>query len=150
MGALGDRPRDFVNPEDEQDGNDEVDEDSELGHLRGDDLPRWVVGILYQMVQQHMERFWQKQMRFDKLTQLGWGNMANYFWERNKTYGTAYLKVPADTNPQGDNIAAAPTLSTLGVQMESWYCAQKIRQSTRNFWTRKLSDEAMVREVTVK
>jgi hypothetical protein len=66
------------------------------------------------MVQHHMESFWQKQMRLNELTQLGWGDAANYFRERDMRYGTAELKVPAVVKPQIDTTAATPSPITAG------------------------------------
>jgi len=45
------------------------------------------------MVQQRMERFWQKQMHLDELTQLGWDDAADYFREGDEKYSTAELMV---------------------------------------------------------
>jgi len=67
--------------------NDEVDEDheeAEQGQLSEADKPRWVMGTITNMVQQCMERFQQKQIKLDKLTQPGWEDAANDFRERHK------------------------------------------------------------------
>ena len=71
------------------------------------------------MVQQHMESFRQKQMKLDELTQPAWGDMANYFCERDKKYGTTKLQVPAVINPQMNDVAAAPARTTFEEQHES-------------------------------
>jgi hypothetical protein len=39
--------------------------------LSEDDEPGWVMGTITKTVQQHMERFRQKQMKIDELTQTG-------------------------------------------------------------------------------
>jgi len=56
-------------------GEDTDDEDHgviEQGQLSEDDKPSWVMGTITKIVQQRMERFRQKQMKLDKLTQTGW------------------------------------------------------------------------------
>jgi len=64
-------------------GEDEDDDehDPELVKLSEDDEPGWVMGTISKTVQHRMERFRQKQIKFDKLTQPGWGDTANYFCE---------------------------------------------------------------------
>jgi hypothetical protein len=57
-----------------------------------------------------MESFRQKQIRLDELTQLGWGDAANYFRERDMKYGTAKLKVPVVVTPQIDTSAASASV----------------------------------------
>jgi hypothetical protein len=47
-----------------------------------------------------MERFRQKQMKFDELTQPGWKDVADYFPERDKKYGTSKLRVTAVVLPR--------------------------------------------------
>jgi hypothetical protein len=41
-----------------------------------------------------MERFRQKQMKFDELTQPEWKDTADYFREGDKKYGTSKLRIP--------------------------------------------------------
>jgi hypothetical protein len=53
------------------------------------------MGTFHKTVQQHMERFRQKQMNIDELTQLGWEDVADNFCENDKKYGTSQLRVPA-------------------------------------------------------
>jgi hypothetical protein len=99
LNAIGDSLSDLGTSDDEQDREDEEDEEDNtvLGKL-SDDEPGWVMGTISKTVQHRMERFWQKQMRLDELTQPGWGDAANYFCERDMKYGTAELKVPAIVN----------------------------------------------------
>jgi hypothetical protein len=52
------------------------------------------MGTITKTVQQRMERFRQKQMKLDELTQPGWEDPAYYFRERYKKYGTTELRVP--------------------------------------------------------
>jgi len=75
LNAIGDSMTNLANSEDEEDGEDEDDdkENTELGKLSEDDEPGWVMGTISKMVQHRMESFRQRQMRFDKLTQPGWG-----------------------------------------------------------------------------
>jgi len=72
---------DFVSSDDEEDQDD--DEDTEQGKLRDNDEPGWVMGTISKMVQQHIERSPQKQMKLDELTQPGWGDKPDYFCDRD-------------------------------------------------------------------
>jgi len=121
LNAVGDSLSDLASSNDEQDGEDEEDdeEDAELGKLRDDDEPGWVMGTIFITVQHRMESFWQKQMRFDELMQLGWGDAANYFRERDMKYGTVELIVPVVVKPQMDMIAATPSLTTFRELMQT-------------------------------
>jgi len=108
LNAIVDSLIDLASSEDEEDGEDEDDdeEDTELGKLSEDDEPGWVIGTITKMVQHHMKRFGQMQMRLDELTQLEWGNAADYFRERVMKYRTTQLKVPAVVKPKTDTTAA--------------------------------------------
>ena len=66
-----------------------------------------------------MERFRQKQMKFDKLTQPEWEDAADYIRERDKKYGTTELTVPAVVQLQTKDDAPAPPPATFGELMES-------------------------------
>jgi len=66
-----------------------------------------------------MERFRQKQMNLDELTQPGWEDAADYFRERDKKYGTTELRVPAVVQPQTNDDPPAPLPATFGELMES-------------------------------
>jgi len=114
MNAIGDSLSDLASSEDEQDGEDgdDDDEDTALGKLNKDDEPGWAMGIISKMVQHRMESFRQKQTRLHKLMQLGWGDAADYFRERDMKYRTTDLTVPADVTPQTDTTAATPSLTT--------------------------------------
>jgi len=63
------------------DGEDEHDDqdDTELGQLSEHDETRWVMGTITKMVQHQVECFGQTQMTLDKITQLGWGDMADCY-----------------------------------------------------------------------
>jgi hypothetical protein len=58
--------------EDEDDGK-----YADLAKLSEDDQPGWVMDTISIMVQYHISRFRQKQLRGDKLTQRGWGEAAD-------------------------------------------------------------------------
>jgi len=120
LNAIRDSLSDLASSNDEQDGEDEAadEEDTELSKL-SDDASGWVMGIISKTVQHCMESFQQKQLRLDELMQLGWGDAANYFSERNMKYGTAELKVPAVVKPQIDMTAAIPSPTTFGELMQT-------------------------------
>jgi len=63
--AIGDSQNDLACPNDGEDGEDEDDEETEQGKLSEDDESGWVMGTITKTVQQRMERFRQKQMKFD-------------------------------------------------------------------------------------
>jgi len=81
--AIGDSLSDLVSSGDGEDAEGEPDRETEQSQWSEDDKPSWVMGTISQMVQYHMERFWQKQMKVDKLTQPRWEDLADYFYERN-------------------------------------------------------------------
>jgi len=93
--AIRDSLSDLASSDDGEDGEEEDDEESEPGNLSEDDESGWVMGTITKIVQQHMERFRQKQMKLDELTHPGWEDAADYFRERDKKYGTTELRVPA-------------------------------------------------------
>jgi len=117
--AIGDSLSDLASSDDGEDGEEEDDEETEQGNLSEDDEPGWVMGTNNKTVQQRMERFRQKQMKLDELTQPGWEDAANYFCERDKKYGTTELMVPAVVQPQTKDDAPSPTPATFGELMES-------------------------------
>jgi predicted secreted Zn-dependent protease len=71
LGAIGDRWEEFASSDDAEVGEDEDDEENQQGKLSEDNKPGRVMGTTTKMVQQHMERFRQKQMKFDELTNQG-------------------------------------------------------------------------------
>jgi Uri superfamily endonuclease len=119
--AIGDSLSDLASSDNEQAGEDGEDDedDTELGKLSDDDEPGWVVGPISQTVRYRMESFRQMQRRLDKLTKLGWWDVANYFGERGMTYGTTEVKVPAVVKPQIDMTAATPYPTTFGEHMRT-------------------------------
>jgi hypothetical protein len=68
-------------------------------------------------VQQHMERFQQKQMKLDELTQLGWEDAAYFTPDREKMYNTSELMVLAGVQTQTDDDTPAPAPTTFGELM---------------------------------
>jgi len=117
MFAIGDSLRDLASSDDQDNGEDEDDEDTEVGKLREDDEPGWVVGTISKIVQQHMRRFWHMQMKLDEMTQPGWWDAADLFCDRDKKYRTTKWKVLAVVNPQMDEVAATLAATALGEQM---------------------------------
>jgi len=111
-----------------EDGEDENDEETEQGKLSEDDEPGWVMGTITKPVQQHMKRFWKKQMKFDKLTQPGWGDAADDFLEVDTKSGISELRVPAIVKLQTDDDAAAPALTTFWEPMEWHECVPGLSQ----------------------
>jgi hypothetical protein len=81
--AIRDSLSDLASSDNGEDGEDR-DEEIEQGKFSEDDKPGWVMGTLTKTVQQRMERFRQKQMMLDELTQPGWVDAANYLGEQDK------------------------------------------------------------------
>jgi len=117
--AIGDSLSDLAISDDGEDGEDEDDEETEQGKLSEDDEPGWVMGTITKTVQQRMERFRQKQMKLDELTQPAWEDAADHCRERDKKYGTFESRVPAVVQPQTNDDAPAPPPTTFGELMES-------------------------------
>jgi len=69
--AVGDSLSDLVSSDDGEDGQEEDDQETGQRNLSEDDEPGWVMGTITKTVQQRMERFWQKHMKLDELTQPG-------------------------------------------------------------------------------
>jgi hypothetical protein len=82
--AVGDCLRDVAGSDKWEDGEDKDDEEAEQGKLSEDDEPGWVMGTISKTEQQLMERFRQKPMKLDKLTQPGREHTADYFDETYK------------------------------------------------------------------
>jgi hypothetical protein len=66
-----------------------------------------------------LERFLQKQLQLDELTQLGWEDAADYFRQQHKKYRTSKLTVGAVFQPQTNVDAPAPPPTTFVELMES-------------------------------
>jgi hypothetical protein len=118
LNAIGDSLSNPSHSDDMQDGEEEAadEEDADLSKLSDDDEPRWVMGTISKTVRHCIESFRQKQMRHDRLMQLGWGDAANYLGRRDMKYRTAELMVMAVVKHQIDTNAAPPSLTILGEQ----------------------------------
>jgi len=99
--------------------DDEDDENTELHKLSEEDECSKVLGTFSKMVQQCMERFRQKQMMLDKLTQLGSGDSADYFSDSHMKYGLTKWMVLPVVKPPTDEVAATPAPITYGELMKS-------------------------------
>ena len=123
LNAIGDSASGYANFNDEEveEDQDDDDEDTALGEVREDDDPGWVKGTLSKMVQQRMESIMPKEKRLNKLMQLGWGDMADYFCERDMTYGTAKLNVLQVVKPETDTTGATPSPKTFGLLMQTFH-----------------------------
>jgi len=117
--AIGDSLCDLASSEVAEDGEDEDDEEIEQAKLSEDDEPSWVMGTISKTVQQGMERFRQKQMKLDELTQPGWEDAADYFRERDEKYCTSELRVPAVVQRRANDNAPAPPPTAFGELMGS-------------------------------
>jgi len=117
--VIGDSLTDLGSCDNEEDGDDDDNQVTELGRLGKYDEPGWVAGTMCKMVHQRMERYRQKQMNLHELTQPGWQHMAHYFDVTDIKYGTTECKVPAHVEPQKDIVAAALALTPSGEHMES-------------------------------
>jgi len=72
LNAIGDSLSNLASSDNEEDADDEEgNDDTEQGKLSEDDKPSSVMGTISKTVQHRMERFWQKQMKLDQLTQPG-------------------------------------------------------------------------------
>ena len=128
--AIGDSLSDLASSDDGEDGEDEDDEETEEGKLSEDDEPGWVMGTMTKTVLQRMETFWQKQMKHDELTQLGWAAAADYCREQDKKYGTSKMRVPAVVQPQTNNDTLPHPPTTLKEHMERLDIVPRISQRT--------------------
>jgi len=111
VSAIGDSLSDLASFDDGKDGQDEDGQAMELVTLSDDDEPGWVVSTISTIVQQHEERFRQKQLKLHELTQLGWRDAANYIRERDKKEGPTELDILAVVKLQTVEVAAAPALT---------------------------------------
>jgi len=126
--AIGESLSNMASSDYGENGKDENNEETEQRKLGEDDKPGWVMGTISKAVQQRIERFLQKQMKLDELTQLGWGDAANYFRERDRKYGTSELRVPAVVKRQTNQDVAAPALTTFGELMRCFDIVPGIAQ----------------------
>jgi len=117
--AIGDSLSDLASSDDGKDGEDEDDEETEQGKLSEDDKPGWVMATITKPVPQRMERFREKQMKFDELTEPGWEDAADYFHERDKKYGTFELRVLAVVQQRTNDDAPPHPPTTFRELMQS-------------------------------
>jgi hypothetical protein len=117
MAGIGDSLSDLASSDDGEDGEDE-DEEKEQGKLSEDDEPGWVMGTITKTVQQHVERYHQKQLKIDELTQLRWEDAADYIGERDKKYSISKMRVPVVIQLQTDDDTVAPAPATFPELME--------------------------------
>ena len=70
LNAIGDRQIYLASSNNGENGEDEDDDEDDPagGKLSEDDEPRWVRGTISKTVQYRMERYRQKEMKFDELT----------------------------------------------------------------------------------
>jgi hypothetical protein len=81
LDAIGVSLSDVASSYHEEDVVDEDDAETKQGMLSEDDEPGWVMGTITNRVQQLRERFRQKQMKLDELTEPEWEEPAIYFRE---------------------------------------------------------------------
>jgi len=77
------------------------------------------MGTISKTVQHHMESFWHKPMSLDELMQCGYGDVADYFCERDMKYRITEFKVPAVVKPQTVTTAATPSSIAFGKLMQT-------------------------------
>jgi len=126
LDAIRDSLRNLASLDDEEDGQNK--EDTMQGKLSKDDEPGWVMSTITKTVQQGMQRFRQKQMKHDEMTQLGRGDVADYFRAQDKEYGTNKLKDLAEFKPHMDDDVVNPASSTFGALSESLDIIPRILQ----------------------
>ena len=88
------------------------------------------MGTITKTVQQRMERFRQKQMKFDELTQPGWEDAADFFCERDEKSGTTKLRVPAVVQQRTNDDDTPHPLTTFAEPMESHDIVPGISEGT--------------------
>jgi hypothetical protein len=120
LNAIGESLSDLTSTEDEQDGEVENDykEGTELGKLTEDNKPGWVICTITNTVLHRMQSFGPKQMTLNELTQLAWGDTAEYFCKRVMKYRSTESKVPAVARPQTVTTAATPSPTASGDHMQ--------------------------------
>jgi len=114
LNAIGDSLSDLARSDDGEDGEDKAgdEEDHPGGRLSEDDQPGWVMGTISNTVKHSMECFRNKQIKLDELTQLGWGDAADYFRGKDKKYVCTESKFPAVVQPETADDAASSVLTT--------------------------------------
>jgi hypothetical protein len=118
MVAIGDSLSDLVSSNEFEVVEDEDNEQTEQGKLSEDDEPDWVIGTITKTVRQRMEKFQQKHMKLDELTQPGWEDASDYYHERDKKYGRYQFRSLEVVQPQTNHDPMAPALMTFGELVE--------------------------------
>jgi len=116
LNAIGDSLSDHSSSKDVEDAEGEEDDEDDPagGKLSEDDEPGWVMGTISKTVQYRMERFREKQLKLDQLTQPRWGDAVDYLCESVKKYGMTEWEVPAVVQPQTADDAASSAPTTFG------------------------------------
>ena len=118
MVVIGHSLRLIGSSDDGEDREDENDEETEQRKLSEDDEPGWVMGATSKTFQHRMEILRQKPIKFDELTEPGWGDSADYLRERDTKYGSTELRIPVVVILETDHDVAAPALEPFGELME--------------------------------
>jgi len=118
IASIGDSLSDVASSDNGEDGEDEYDGEAEQGKPSEDDEPCWVKVTICKTVPQRMKMFQQNQMNIDNLSQLGWGDAADYFRARDTMNCTSEMRVRAVVKSQTNNDAAAPGPKTFRQHME--------------------------------
>ena len=121
LNPIGDSLSHLASSNNGEDGEDKDDdeEDPAGDKLSEDDKLGWVMGTISGTVQYRMECFRHKQMMLNEMTQLGWGDAANYFRARGKKHGPTELNVPAVIQPEMAYDAAPSVPTTYGEPIET-------------------------------
>jgi len=120
MNTIGESLSYLARSNEEEDwDNEDDDEDADLGKLSDDDQPGWVMDTMFKIVLHRIDRFRQKQLRHEKLTQQGWGDAADWFRNWDMKYWTAELKTAAVVKPHTDTTTAKPSPTILAEFMQT-------------------------------
>jgi len=138
MVAIGDSLSDLARSNNWEDGEDMDDEEIEQGKLTEADESGWVMGTITKTVKQCMERFWQEEAKLKELSQPGWDDAVDYFRERDMKHCTSELRVSAVVQPQMDDVAVAPALTSFGELWEYLDNVPRILHMPQgNWWPRR-------------
>jgi len=145
LNAIRDSLTNLATSDDGEDGEYEDDhsEDLELGKMSEHDKPGWVMGTFTKTVLPRKDRFQQKPMELDELTQQGCWDRADNFCERDEKDGMTELNVPAVIQLHTEDDAASFAPIPFGKPMETLdSISRNIANAPSGFSTRKLSYEA--------
>jgi len=121
LNLIEDGLSDLASSDDEADGTHQDDDEDDHGGSQQskDDESGRVIGTISKIAYSHMERFRQKKIKLDKLTQPDRGDAADYFCERHTKYRTTELKVPVVAHPQTADDAASSAPTTLSEPLKT-------------------------------